>query len=487
MQPQQAEARPGSVRSSLRWSMVDTVLQQAVRFAVTVVLTRLVAPSEFGLIAMALVFVQLASLVGDLGLGPALVQRKVVERIHITTATGATAIFGAVLAALLIVLAAPIAHVYGEPRLVPVLQVLGFTYVMRGIAGVPRDLIRKAMRFDLFALASGISIGVSGVVALILAFRGAGVWALVIQVLIEAVLAALCATTLAWKVGVWKPGWRIDMNVLRELMGFGVFVSAARVGGYAASNIDNFIVGKVLGPLSLGLYNLAYRLMLFPILKVADVVASVTMPALSRLQDDREALIAAHRKSIGLTFALCLPASIGTAIAAPVLIPAVFGTAWLASVGCVQVLGVNGVRLTLNRLNGSVFQATGKPKWDLIVTALTFVAYLVGFLIAVKHGIVAAAWAFTIAGHLLVPLDLYLCKRVLKTKLTRLFSDVGPVVLATIVMSAAAIAVVHFTADFGYQARAALVMATAAVVYAGALMLFAPKLVGSFKSLAKRS
>lgn len=476
-----------TVRSSLRWSMVDIVLQQAVRFAVTVVLTRLVAPSEFGLIAMALVFVQLASLIGDLGLGPALVQRKVVERIHVTTATVATALFGVVLAVLLIACAAPIASLYGEERLVPVLQVLGLTYVLRGIAGVPRDLIRKAMRFDLFALASGIAIGVSGAIALVLAFRGAGVWALVLQVLIEAVLAAVCATTLAWKIGVWKPGWRVDVRVLKELLGFGVFVSGSRIGGYAASNIDNFIVGKVLGALALGLYNLAYRLMLFPILKVADVVASVTMPALSVMQDNRQALVNAHRKTIALTFALCMPASVGIAVAAPVLIPAVFGAAWLPAVGCVQVLALNGVRLVLNRLNGSVFQATGRPMWDFGVTAVTFVLYLVGFLATVQHGIVAVAWAFTVAGHLVVPLDLYLLRRAVDERLWSMFRDVVPSVVATLVMAAVGFVVLRFTAQLGYAPRALLVVVGSCVAYATVLRLLSPSVIGEFRALARRS
>ena len=471
------------VARGFRWSMVDTALQQIVRFAITIVLTRLIAPEDFGLLAMALVFTALASLVGDLGLGPALVQRERITKRHIETANSATLAFGVLLSIVVFVLAAPIASFYDEPRLTAILQVLSATYLFRGIAGVPRDLLRRAMRFDLFVIASAISIGISGAVGLILAFSDKGVWALVIQVLLESALGAVTATVLAYRRKLWKPRYQRNVAAFKDLAGFGAFVSGTRLAGYGVSNIDNLIVGKVLGSTALGLYNLAYRLMLFPILKVADVVANVTMPALSKLQGQPERLANGHRRALEAVSLVCFPVSFGIAVAAPALVPAIFGSAWLPAVLVTQILAVNGARLAFGRVNGAVFQAAGKPSWDFGLVLLTLVAYIVAFTVGVQHGIVGVAWAFTIAGHLLLPLDFYLITRVLGIRIRELLANVAPIAFAAVVMALAIEFFMSLTGDWGSGTQSLGAIGVGIVSYAALLFLVAPTVL---KSTAKQ-
>ncbi len=471
----------GRVASGLRWSMLDAGLQQGMRFVITVLLTRLVAPEDFGVLAMALVFTQLAALIGDLGLGPALVQRPTIERSHIVTASTITFMVGLALTLVLVGLAAPIAHLYGESDLTPVLMVLSLTYLFRGVGGIPRELLRRAMRFQDFVVASGSAVLISGAVGVVLAFSDAGVWALVAQVLIEGAVGAFMAVLLAWRRGVWSPGWGIDKSALQDIGGFGAYVSGTRVAYYGASNIDNFIVGKALGSTALGFYNLAYRLMLFPILKVADVVATVTMPAFASVQHDLARVADAFAKAVQRIGLVCFPVSVGTAIAAPVLVPAVFGEKWTPAVVVVQILAVNGVRLAIGRLNGVVYEATGRPKWDFVMLSITFVAYLVAFLVGVNWGIEGVAWGYTIAGYALVPVDQFLVNRLLGTRPARLLRGLVPVTFATVAMAVVAGAFMLLSDGMSHGAASVAVVALSAITYFGALRLAEPSLLTEFR------
>lgn len=419
------------VARGLRWAGLDQVLTQIMRLTVTVVLTRLVAPEDFGLLAMALVFTQLAAMLGDLGFGPALVQRKTIERRHISTASITTISVGLCAALLVALLSGVIAAFYDEPELQAVVLALSATFLLRGISGVPKDLLRRQMEFSKVAIASISSVLVGGSVGIAMALGGAQVSALVAYVLIENVTYALVVCVVAIKAGYWRPQPRFQRQAFMDLAKFGAFVSGGRLAYYGATNVDNLIVGKVLGSSALGFYNLAYRLMLFPILKVADVVANVTTPAFAAVQDEHHRLQSAYRKAVQRIGLVCFPVSAGTVIIAPVLIPALFGSQWLPAVGVVQVLAINGVRLALGRMNGVVFEATGRPQWDFYMLLTTLVLYVGAFLVGVDYGVVGVAWAFTIAGYVLVPIDVWLVHRALKAKAGSLLGGLVPVIGAT--------------------------------------------------------
>jgi len=472
-----------SVVTGLRWSVIDVVAQQVIRFALTVALTRLIAPEDFGLLAMALVFTQLATMIGDLGLGPALVQRRVVERAHVATAFTVTTLAGLILAIAFYFLTFPIAAFYDEPGLRPVLGALAATYLLRGVAGIPRDLLRREMAFRSLAFIAIASVTLSAVAGLSLAVGGAGIWALVAQILVEGVLTTILVVGVAWRSGAWRPGLAIDRSALGDIAGFGLFVSGTRMFHYASTNVDNLIVGKVLGATSLGFYNLAYRLMLFPVLKVADVVATVSMPAFSSIQDDSSRLTAAFQRAVTYVAMFCFPVSVGVAVTAPVLVPAVFGNQWTAAVVTVQILAINGVRLAFGRLNGVVYEATGRPKWDFTMVVLTLVAYVVAFAIGVDYGVEGVAWAYTIAGYALVPLDQLLVSRALNVSPVTTLRRIGPVLLATALMAiVSAFLMAVIPESIAELFKATIVVGAAGVVYSTALLLIAPNLVRALRS-----
>lgn len=469
------EAGPGlggQVRSGVRWGAADQAFQQVVRISLNVVLTRLTAPSEFGLIALAFLVTTIASWVTDLGFGSALVQRRTVTDLHVRTALTATFVTGMVLGGVTCAVALPLAGYFDADRLALVLVVLSVNFPLKGLAGIPRDLLRRELLFKPSALAAGVGVAVSAGVALVLALLGAGVWALVAYSVVESVAALLAYAWFARRQLGHRVRPGFSGQAFRDLAGFGASVSASRLVYYAQGNVDNLIVGKVLGATALGLYGLAYRIMLYPIQKAADVIVQVAMPAFSTLQGDQARLRQAFLRGQQAICLVCFPASIGISVCAPLLVPVLVGDQWLPAVASVQILALSGPRLALNRLNGSVFQACGRPQLELVLALVSLALLVPGFLVGAGHGIGGVATAFTVIGWLLVPVTQVPVARLIGSSPARTLAGLWPIVLATLLMAG--------TSELARQLVTGQVpdaLALAAVVAVGALTYLAVLLV----------
>ncbi|MDQ1586354.1 MAG: hypothetical protein QOH80_1719, partial [Actinomycetota bacterium] len=278
--------------------MLDQLLQQVMRLALTVVLTRLTEPEDYGLIGIAFVVTAVSSFITDLGMGSALIQRRKITNAHVSTALACTAALGFAFAALVIATSHPVASFFREPRLAAVLVVMSLNFPLKGLSAVPRDLLRRQLLFRPLTVANGIAVLISGTAAVVIAALGGGVWALVVYSVGESVVALVTLWAAALSRRLASIRLTFHRTEFRELIGFSASVTGFKLLYYVQISIDNLIVGRVLGPEALGYYGLAYRLMLYPIQRVADVLANVALPAFATLQDDRARLRTAFRRGM---------------------------------------------------------------------------------------------------------------------------------------------------------------------------------------------
>jgi O-antigen/teichoic acid export membrane protein len=435
------------VAVGLRWSALDQVVQQIMRLGIAALLAHLIAPAEFGLMAMALVFANLGKLLGDLGLAPGLIQRRQLTDRHISTAFVASGVVGLLVAAVLSALSEAIASFYHQPRLQPMLLVLSLTFVFAGLTGTPHSLLRRAFMFRPFVLCYALAVSIGGMTGVVIALLGGGVWALVLASVVESFVGFVAACAITVAAGLWRPSLLFSRAALRDLMGFGASVSASRLLLYGRQNLDNLLVGRVLGATALGLYNLAYSMMLYPLQRVSDVVSNVSLAAFSSIQDDRPRMVAAYRRAVRTICLVVFPVSVGSLVAAPVIVPVVFGPSWTPAVATVQILTLNGPRIALTSLNTSALQAIGRPSWELLVAIAMTVLMAVAFFIGVQFNIEAVAAGFTIAGYLILPLALWLMKRALGIGPFQLLGAIAPILAATGVMAIAAESARRLTAE----------------------------------------
>jgi O-antigen/teichoic acid export membrane protein len=399
----------GLSRASVRgtaWLTVQGWTVNGTSLIVFVILGRLLEPKDFGLVAAATVIVLFLRLVVDAGISGKIVQRPSLEPELIDTAFWVALGAGTVLAGLSIALAPLTADLFGQPRLAPVIRVLSLMLAIAALDRTQSALLDRAMAFRSQAIRAMVAAVISSVAAIALAVAGAGVWSLVAQNLVfEGV-----SVVLLWRLTTWRPHLRFDRRYLGELLGFGGQLSGIRVLAYLAANIDNFLIGIVLGPVALGIY-VAYRILIVINEMLALTFGRISLPAFSRLASDRTALNQAFYRIAGISALLVLPICAGLASVAPHLVPAVFGSKWDRSIRVMEILAAAGVVQAATTFTQSFAIAVGRVnnelQWNLVLTT----AQVTGFAIAVHFGIDAVAISLAVVSVVFWPLRLLFLSR----------------------------------------------------------------------------
>ena len=327
------------------------------KLMVLVLLTRLLSPADFGVVTAALVVINFSLNFSQIGLGPALIQRPVLEPRHITTAFIASVIFG-FLVACIIWLAAPlVSQFFRMDRLTPVVRALAFIFLIAGVGTVPESLLHRELRFRLIANRDVVAYAVSWLgVGVGLAILGWGAWSLVVAQLTQITLRTAILLRAAPPRLVERPTWTSFI----ELMGYGVGQSITRMGVILANQADNLVVGRWLGAVALGLYSRAYQLMQVPTGLLADVLDKVLFPTMARVQDDPRRLASAYLGGTAALVLLTLPLGVVAAVLAPELIAVAFGSRWQALVAPFQVLALGMMLRASIRMSDSLSRATGR-------------------------------------------------------------------------------------------------------------------------------
>lgn len=343
--------------SGLLWMAGSRGAHAMLQVLVLGVLARYLAPAEFGVVSAALVVIGLSAIFSQIGLGPAVVQRPVLERRHVETAFVASVGFGILLGAV-VWLGAPVAaRFFRMEQVEPVLRVLAWLFPLQGLSVVSEALVQRELRFrwlasrDVMAYAVG-----SGVVGVFLAMRGWGVWALVAATLAQEMVRA------AILLALQPPPIRLrpDARALRELLYFGGGFTAARIGNYLALQGDNMVVGRFLGPAALGLYGRAYQLMATPATLFGNVLDSVLFPTMAKVQDDVPRLAATFRRGVALIALTILPLSATIFLLAPEVIAVLLGPGWTEVVVPLRILVVGMLFRTSYKMSDSLARATGR-------------------------------------------------------------------------------------------------------------------------------
>lgn len=370
-------------RGGIAWNLAGAVVTNAMRVVVIAVLGRALSSSEFGVVAAALSVTIVLHHIRDIGIGLALIQRRDLERAHISTAFALSTYTGVGIAVILVALAPWIGAIYNIPESVDVLRALGVIFALRGIGTCSSMMCQRAMNFRTVALVDAAAFTLGSVTSVTLALNGAGAWALVAGYLVEEGLS-----TVAYLIAYPPPATlRIDRTRMRELFRFGAGQSLVQLAGTFAVYGDNFVVGHALGKEALGYYTRAYDLIKFPSTVFANVVGNVLFPAFARIQDDRPRLGASYRRILFANALVLLPAS-GMLIAiAPEVIYVLMGDGWGVAVRPFQVLAVTMLFRTSYKVSAMVASAAGGVNRVAMANVAYMVVVIGGALLGVRWGI----------------------------------------------------------------------------------------------------
>ena len=391
------------------WSALQNWGSQAGSLVVFFLLARLLTPETFGLVAMANIFLALLQIFLQQGFAQSLIQRQDLEPDHLHTAFWSSLVIGFGLFLIGFTGANWAAAGFHEPRLAPILQALSLLFLVTACGNVQQALLERAFNFK--ATATRVLVGTisGGVVGIAMAFSGFGVWSLVVQQIVQ----ELIGVVVLWMASAWRPQLRFSFVRFRELFQFGFPIIGFNFLNFINSRADDLLIGYFLGPIALGYYSIAYRILTVMQQLLVQTTQQITLPTFSRLQNNLEQFRQTFYTATKLTSLVAFPIFLGVAVLAPELIVLVFGKQWSPSIPVLQVLALAGLFQSISFFKSSVFVAMGKPSWSLWLSLLSMVLNLIGFLIAVRWGIVAVAVAFVLRGYLVFPIGQWAVSRLI--------------------------------------------------------------------------
>jgi O-antigen/teichoic acid export membrane protein len=450
------------VRRGLRWKLYSQGYSQIARIAVAILLARALAPHDYGLIGMAAVFVTLVLIFSDLAFGTALIQRPEISEEDKSTIFWLTNAFGALLTAGAYLAAPTLAGFYGEPRVANIFRVISVIFVITALGATHEALLTRAMDFRGLELRQIGAVTAGAITAVLGVAAGWGLWAVVTQ----QVAIAVASTVLMWTCTGWRPRFCFSLSSLREMAGFSANVFGTRLLFYADRNVDNLLIGRFLGASALGLYAVAYNLMLVPLERIAGPLQQVFYPAAARLQGQPERMARAWIRATRLIGAITTPAMLGVMVTAPDLVRVVLGSKWEGAVPVVQVLAWVGLHQSLARLNSSVLQAANRTELMLRYAIVTVIADVVAFGLGAHWGILGIAIAYAITTTLIAPLYFHLAASSVGLTTFGFLRELSGIMKASALTGLVALGTREalLAAGAGPAARLALVAAVGAIV-----------------------
>ena len=370
------------------WMMGFKLFDKSVGLISTLVLARVLTPSDFGLVAMATAVVALLELMGAFGFDSALIQRQNTERRHYDTAWTFNVLFGVCIAAMLVLLAVPAAGFYREPRLALMLPVLAIGALIGGFENIGTVAFRKELNFSMefkFLLAKRLA-SFAVTVSLALAYRS--FWALIAGTIAGKLIAVL----ISYRLHPYRP--RLTLAARADLLHFSKWLFISNLIQFLHSRSTDFILGRTVGSHGLGIYNIAAEIATMPSTELIAPLNRAVYPAYARLATTPNKLHERFFEVFGIISLIAFPVSVGLYCISGLLVSLLLGSQWMGAVPIMQIVGLAGLVGALQSNMYLVILAMGQPKANTLLSASLLVVSLPAIIFAsLKYGAVGAAYA----------------------------------------------------------------------------------------------
>jgi len=387
--------------AGLKWTGAAKLIGQAASWAVTLVVVRLLAPGDYGLMAITVVVVSVFSSIAELGLGASMVQAPTLPSQELAQISGLALILNLAIGSLVALTAPVIGELFNDTRLTAVIQVSALQFIPAALCTVPQAVAHRDMRFKWLAWVDLMAGAVAGLTTLALALQGAGVWALVLGSLSSSTVRA----AMLLRDGIVWPTLRFADT--RRHLRFGGAITTARLAWQVVNQSDVLIAGRFLTQEAVGLYSVSLHVATLPMQKIMGIVNQVAFPAVARLQADPDRLRERLLFALGLLNLVAVPLTWGISAVAPEFVALVFGDKWASAVYPLQVLSLIVPLKMISALITTATLGVGAATLDLRNTMINAVVLPLAFLGSVHWGVdgLASGWvvALTIVLALTLP------------------------------------------------------------------------------------
>jgi len=372
------------VANGLKWQAINLLGKQFLSLFIFTTLARLLDPAAFGLVGLVSVYLVFVGMFVDQGIGTALVQRAELEQEHLDVAFWCNLGSAVLVSLATIALADPISNLMGEPRLAPLLRYSSIVLVINALSTVQASLLTKSMDFRRVTLRTLLGNAIGGIVGVVLALAGCGVWALIGQQLIGAVAGSI----FLWRVSSYRPKFKFSVRHFRELSKVGSSVFASSFFWFFSSRLDQIIIGRYAGVPVLGLYLIGGKLPEIAKLITQQPVMAVSLPAFSKLQQDLERMRQAMYRAMELNALVSFAVFVGIATVATDLIPLLFGIKWVAAGALCALLSIYALVDAIQVFFYPTLLASGGTGKFVSLNILHAIGVLIACIVGIQFGII---------------------------------------------------------------------------------------------------
>lgn len=418
------------VFSGFIWRFLERVGAQGVGFIVSLFLARLLTPEDYGQVALITVFISILNTFALSGIGTSLVQKKNPDELDYSTVFYFNIIFSTLVYAILFLCAPFIGKFYNDNSLIVLVRVLGISIIISGMNNVQRSYVSKTMQFRRFFFSTIIGTIVSGIVGIVMAYKGMGTWAIVGQQLTNEIMD----TIILWFTVGWRPQKMFSFSRLKKLYSFGWKLLISGLIDTIYTNIYSLVIGKFYDSNILGLYNKGVQ---FPNLIVSNVngpIQSVLLPAMSYEQDNKKRVKEMTRRSIVTSSFLIFPMLIGMAAIAEPMVILLLTEKWVA---CVPFLQISCITLAFYPIHTANLQAINAMGRSDIFLKMEVVKKIIGLgllIAAVPFGVYIMVWFKALSSLIATFINAYPNKKLLGYSYSEQVKDLLPSILSAVAM-----------------------------------------------------
>lgn len=424
------ESLKSKIFSGVLWRFGERITAQLVSFSVSLVLARLLTPTDFGTVSAIMVFIEIANVFVVNGFGMALVQKKDADSADFSTVFYFSILFSFLVYGILWFGATLIANFYHNPNLVTMIRILSIKIPLSAVNSVQQAVVQRQMLFRKFFFATIIGTGLSAVVGIAAAFAGAGPWALIIQYLVN----STTDTIVLWIALDWRPTWEFSFDKLRDLFRFGwkILVSALLHTGYV--NLRSLVIGRKYSSADLAFYNQGEKIPQLMGNNINTAITTVLFPAMASVQDDISSLKQIVRNSIKTASFFICPACIGILAVSKQMITVLYTEKWLACVPFACITAIEYLFEPIHMTNLQAIKAMGRSDVVLKMEIIKKVYGVLSILLSMKYGVMAIALAGLSQSAVALAVNTFPNRKLLNYSYREQVSDFIPAITISVIM-----------------------------------------------------
>lgn len=418
------------VLSGAKWVTMANIFRQVLGIISLIVFARLLSPDDFGVYAILMIFVGFLGMFTDMGTSAALIHIQKPSDKLLSSVFYFNVFVGMVLFVVLTLLAVPVAGFFESPEVKDLLPIIAVNFIIASFGVVQKALYEKSMNFKNITIFESIAALAGVIVGIGSAMYGLGIYSLIVQTLVGSTILIL----LMWSSSDWRPVWHFSIQEIKKIWSYTAHLSSFNVINYFARNADNFLIGKFIGSSALGVYSLAYKIMLYPLQNISHVLIRILFPAFSQIQNDNQKFKQAYLRVIFFISLVTFPLMAGLMATADVLVDVLFGDKWQGLALILIILAPVGMMQSVVTTVGSIYMAKGNTKEMFKIGTINAVVTVIFFVLGIPFGVEGVAASYLIANLIMLYPNLLIAWRQIGLSVNEGLRMIVPIPIISLVM-----------------------------------------------------